>query len=405
MVREIVVFTINALFAVGAFIFLGLSGWFCLEAIAALFPIRSRLNLTSRLQSVAVLVPAHNEEVCLPETLATLQAELKLLEHPARLVVVADNCTDSTAMIAQNQGAIVVERHDLTQVGKGYAIDYGLRYLEADAPDIVVLVDADCLVKAGAIANLIDCVSTSGRPAQSTYLMTKPSEPSAKDAVSVFAFTVKNLVRPLGLLRFGLPCLLTGTGMAFPWAVLRSVDLASGHLVEDMKLSLDLTIGGCAPIYCPEARVTGQLPQHDRAARSQRTRWEHGHLQSILTDVPALIKTAIQKRRPEALALALELAVPPMALFVMLWLVLWTVSLGWGLISGNWSAAILATAAGLCLIVAVVSAWVKFGQADLSLNQLLSIPFYILWKIPMYLQFLVRPQQAWVRTERDASPE
>lgn len=411
--RELVGFGIDALLIGGAVIFLGLSGWFCLEAIAALLRDRSQLNPKPRSRSaVAVLVPAHNEEICLSETLAKLQAELNSLEGTARLVVVADNCTDSTATIARDKGAIVLERHDLTQVGKGYAIDYGLQYLAADAPEMVVLVDADCLVEPGAIANLIDCVSTSGRPAQATYLMAKPPAPSAKDAVSAFAFTVKNLVRPLGLSRLGLPCLLTGTGMAFPWSVLRSVELANGHLVEDMKLSLDLTISGYAPMYCPQARVIGQLPQQDRAARSQRTRWEHGHLQSILTYVPDLIKVAIQKRRPEVLALALELSVPPMALFVTMWLALWLTSLGWGAIAsqafagivGAWSAAILATAAGLCLIVGVLSAWVRFGQTDLSLNQLLSIPFYILWKIPMYFRFLWRPQQAWVRTERDAAP-
>jgi cellulose synthase/poly-beta-1,6-N-acetylglucosamine synthase-like glycosyltransferase len=81
--------------------------------------------------------------------------------------------------------------------------------------------------------------------------------------------------------------------MAFPWSVLQKVSLATGHLVEDMKLSVDLAIAGYPATFHADANVTGLLPKQENAAKSQRTRWEHGHLQVLLTQVPRLVRAAI----------------------------------------------------------------------------------------------------------------
>lgn len=379
-------------------VLLGWSIWTGLETIFALSSPVLPQPKTRGKERVVVLIPAHNEEAGLENTLIDVMPQLRSQD---RLVVVADNCTDQTAELARKHGAIVIERQNLTQRGKGYALDYGLRSLLNDPPDVVIVIDADCRVEADAIATLTDTVLKQNRPAQATYLMQKPAEPTAKDSVSAFAFTTKNLVRPLGLWRLGLPCLLTGTGMAFPWAAIQAVDFASGHLVEDMKLSVDLTIAGFAPVYCPEARVTGTLPQQDSATQSQRTRWEHGHLQAISVYVPLLLKAAIEKWNVAAIVLAIELSVPPLSLFVMSWMGVSAIAIVWGIFTGFWTAGICAIVAGVFLLVTVFGAWVKFGQKDLPLRELLAIPFYVLWKIPVYLQFLVRPQRDWIRTARD----
>ena len=73
--------------------------------------------------------------------------------------------------------------------------------------------------------------------------------------VAEFAWRVKNMARPLSLTALGLLCQLVGTGMAFPWALIRSVDLGSGQIVEDLKLGLDLAGAGYPPGFCPDAIV------------------------------------------------------------------------------------------------------------------------------------------------------
>ncbi|MBW4642582.1 MAG: glycosyltransferase family 2 protein [Goleter apudmare HA4340-LM2] len=398
-IYKLIILCIEVLLTVGAFGLLVLCLLLLIECLAALFPLPVPVtNNDWQERKVAVLVPAHNEELVIQATLKNLVPEIKP-QH--RLVVIADNCSDATAEIARAAGATVIERQNPDLKGKGYALEYGLQYLESDPPEVVVFVDADCQVHPGAVAQLTQQAIATGRPIQGVYLMAKPEVPTPKDAVSAFAFRVKNLVRSSGLARLGLSCFLDGTGMAFPWSVIRSVDLASGNIVEDMKLGLDLNIAGHRPMFCPHANVTGYLPQQTQAATSQRTRWEHGHLETLLNYVPQLLKASLQQKRFDLFISALDLCIPPLSLLVIIWSAFMLVSLLCGFLGASWIPATLLASAGLFLLTAIFVAWAKFGRTDMPLLQLLSIPVYILWKIPLYFKFLVKPQKNWVRTERN----
>jgi cellulose synthase/poly-beta-1,6-N-acetylglucosamine synthase-like glycosyltransferase len=384
---------------------LALSALLLLEALAALLPVaplgRPMAQAPAR---VVILMPAHDEALGLR---ATLEPLLRDLPTHCELVVIADNCSDDTAAIARSAGATVLERHDPSLRGKGYAMDFGLRTLEAQMappPEVVIFLDADCEISQASLDLLASQALQTGRPIQAVYLMGSPPQPTPKHLVSAFAFKVKNLVRPLGLARFGLPSMLMGTGMAFPWKAIRSVNVASGHLVEDMKLGMDLAIAGYPVKFCPQALVTSVLPQQDQASTSQRTRWEHGHLQSLLSYGPELLKNGLTKGRPSLVVLALDLCIPPLSLLVMLWAGVTALSLGAGLLHVSWLPLLLAAAAGGSILTAILLSWARFARADLPIGQLLSIPFYILGKVPLYLRFLTQRQQTWERTERDGKP-
>ena len=374
----------------------------CAECLAALLPVRKRIKADGIRQRLVVLIPAHNEEQVLGATLSSLLPQIKPGD---RVIVVADNCDDATVAIARQHGAEVIERNDTHRRGKGYALDFGMRHLEKDAPGIVVMMDADCHIHEGAIDALASQVTVTGKPAQAVYLLERPSRPGPKDLVSALAFMVKNLVRPSGLGRLGLPCLLTGTGMAFPWPVIRRAKLASGNIVEDMQLGLDLALAGHAPLFCEQAKVTGKLPEQRRAAVSQRTRWEHGHLQTLFTQVPRLIKGAVRRRSVCALALALELAVPPLSLLVMLFLAAIGAAVLAARYGASWVAPNLLLGGGVMVLLCISAAWMKFGRQHLPLMSLLAAPLYVIWKIPLYLAFVFKPQKEWVRTDRSGTDD
>ncbi|RUT08265.1 glycosyl transferase [Dulcicalothrix desertica PCC 7102] len=396
-INQLVHLSIEIILLISAFFLLVLGSILLIECIAALFPLTST---TSKIQTnkVAVLIPAHNEEAVISNTLKSLKSTL--LPHH-KIVVVADNCTDATAEIASRAGVTVIERQDENKKGKGYALDYGLKFLENDPPEVVVFIDADCVVQRNTITLLTEKANSTGRPAQAVYLMSKPNQPTPKDSISVFAFKVKNLVRSRGLVRMGLPCLLAGTGMAFPWPVIRSVDLANSEIVEDMKLGLDLTIAGYPPIFCPQASVNSSLPQNAKAAKSQRTRWEHGHIQTLLTYVPKLITNGVRQRRLDLFFSALDLCIPPLSLFVAIWFGLMCISLIFAFVTSISTPASVIAIAGVFILTAILIAWSNFARSDLPLLELLAVPFYILWKIPLYFKFLIQPQKTWIRTERD----
>jgi cellulose synthase/poly-beta-1,6-N-acetylglucosamine synthase-like glycosyltransferase len=375
--------------------------FFLIECIAALFSKANLDEINTNWQdiTIAVLVPAHDEELVIASTLEQL---VPILKKQDSLIVIADNCSDATAEIARANGATVIERQDSVRKGKGYALDYGLQFITASPPDVVIVIDADCTVHQSAIEKLSERAVTTGYPVQATYLIAKPKNSnSSKDLVSQFSNIVRNLVRPLGLTYLQIPSSLHGTGMAFPWSTTQKVSFANGHLLEDLKLGLDLTLVGHKPIFCPQARVTGYFPSSNQAAKSQRTRWEHGHLQLIQTYVPILIKEAWHQKRLDMVGSILDLCVPPLSLLAIIWLAITTVSLVFGVFTGLWVPYSIATAAGFCFLTAIFIAWSKFARQDLPLYKLLTIPFYVLWKIPVYFQFLIKPQRVWVRTERN----
>lgn len=367
------------------------------EVAAALLPSRTKGAARPSGIRCVVLVPAHDEEAGIKTTLASIQEQL---EPQDRILVIADNCSDGTAMVARAVGADVVERVDAERRGKGFALDCGTRALESNPPDVVIILDADCLLRPGAIGQLVAMVMRTSRPAQAVYCMEPPPGAGAVAQLSAFAFLFKNLVRPRGLARLGFPCLLTGSGMAFPWQVLRSAPLASGNIVEDMQLGLDLALAGHPPQLCSDAHVDGVLPSGRDAAFKQRTRWEHGHLRTLLNQVPRLLGSAIRRGRLDLLALALELSVPPLSILGLFYIV--TVCL-WLIVQPTWPGLVLAGVA-IMAMTAFFVAWARFGTKYLPFTSLLAAPFYVLAKVPIYLFFPFRPQKAWVRTLRDPLP-
>jgi hypothetical protein len=124
-------------------------------------------------------------------------------------------------------------------------------------------------------------------------------------------------------------------------------------------------------------------------------------LQTLLTQVPQLLRASVQQKRFDLLAIALDLCVPPLSLLVMLW----TVAMGGALLAAVLGNSLIPTVLlameGLLFSISIVAAWVKFGRTNLRMLTLLAVPLYILWKVPLYFAFLVRPQTKWIRTQRD----
>ncbi|MBE7732888.1 glycosyltransferase family 2 protein [Devosia faecipullorum] len=370
---------------------------FAVEIVAGLLPPRRSVQTASR-PDLAILVPAHQEEAGIAATLDNLRAQLTPKD---RLIVIADNCTDATADLARRAGAEVIERHDSARRGKGYALDYGIRYLEAAPPQIVIIVDADCTLKPGCIDVLARQAMDHGRPTQGLYLMHAPHNDDLKLAVAAFAFRVKNHLRPRGLARLNLPCQLTGTGMAFPWAIIRDADLAHASLVEDMKLGVELALAGTPPLFVAEARIDSIFPLSSTGAATQRQRWEQGHL-GMIGQALRLVPAAIKTRRLDALTLILDLLVPPLTMLLVLVGAALVSTLSLTMLLGLPPLAIgLALANAALLGGGVALAWLTHGRRVLPARALLGIIPYIGGKLGLYAALARgKGSKGWIRTDR-----
>lgn len=377
--------------------------WFCIQIASACFlghPFKTAIAEIHRPppKRVTVLVPAHNESDNMLPTLRAVRAQAGESIH---ILVVADNCSDDTAEVAQKEGVEVIERHNPTLRGKGYALDFGIQHMKANPPEVVIVLDADCLPGNGVLTKLASKALATSRPVQSLYLMKNWHSPSLKEKIAEFAWLVKNHVRPKGLHNMGLPCHLTGSGMAFTWQILQGVSLATGNIVEDMKLGMTLTAQGKPPLFSEDTVVTSAFPNNREGAVSQRTRWEHGHLAMIAHEgLPQFFK-GLLKRDKALTSLALDLCVPPLALLAV-------AVLAWGLLagiyavtSGNAMACLISVVYLVAMAIVVGLAWHTFGRAVVTGRELLLAPVYVLAKLPVYMGFLFRRQAEWVRSRRD----
>ncbi|MFN0018112.1 MAG: glycosyltransferase family 2 protein [Pirellulaceae bacterium] len=374
---------------------------FCLEVLLSFLPHRRHtVAITGEQGPLAVLIPAHNEALVLAGTLQTL---IPTLPPNTRVLVVADNCTDGTADIARQHGAEAIERTSHDERGKGYALKFGLAHIAQDPPAAVVFLDADCQVAPDAVRLLGQAALSTGRPIQGLYLCDSDEIGGPIQAVSGLAFRFKNLIRMTGLARLADICYLTGAGMALPWPLIDKARL-DGNVVEDMQWGIDLAMAGHPPLFLPEAYVNSPLPQTQKAASTQRTRWEHGHLSTLLSQVPRLLLLAARHRRWNLLCLAGDLAIPPLSLLVASYCVMLLITSAAAFATSQLAPALFLLASAPFFFLAIAAGWFVHCRCVIPLGTLLVAPLYILRKLPIYGRFLWKRQLTWVRTERDLAP-
>jgi cellulose synthase/poly-beta-1,6-N-acetylglucosamine synthase-like glycosyltransferase len=357
---------------------------------------RSETNSSLPRPRIAVLIPAHDEGAGVVPTIKDVLAQM----HPGdRVLVVADNCCDDTADVARSAGAEVVERRDPERIGKGYALDFGVRCLEEDPPDILVVVDADCHLSEGALYYVAMACAATGKPAQALYRMEKPegSDMTREQAIAQFAWIVRTRVRPEGLSNLGFPCQLMGTGMAFPWRVIQSASIATGHLVEDLKLGLDLAAIRLAPQFCSQACVDSTFPTSEAGRRTQRQRWEIGSLRILATDAPSFVWRALLDQNVPLLVLALDALVPPLAITAMIMLTLALIAALAAAIGIGIAPLAVASMALVLFVASLILAWRGYGREVLRPGDVARLPAYLLQKLFIYGS---NRRDRWVRTDR-----
>ncbi len=340
-----------------------------------------------------VIIPAHDEAAGIAATVAAV------VPSGCDILVVADNCTDATAAVARAAGARVLERHDPQARGKGHALAFARAALEDDPPAVVIILDADCHPVDDALVTLARHVAHTGRATQGRNELETRVDASPMIRISNFAFSLKNVVRQRGLMRIAGTCVLTGTGMAFPWARFQNAPLATADSVEDLAIGLALIRARQLPIYAEHAQVRSPAAS-GAAAVTQRTRWEHGFIATALRVAPGMVAHGVATLHWPSLWLGLHLIVPPLALTFGLATAVLMVVAAMGFASSFVPAMILAATIAVAGL-AIVAGWRVVGRGILPLATLLRVPLYIAWKLPIYLRLTRGADRRWTRTERD----
>ncbi|WP_458462919.1 glycosyltransferase family 2 protein [Paenibacillus sp.] len=238
---------------------------------------KKKKKLYPATKSFAVLVAAHNEE----QVIGALMENLKQLDYPKDLYdvfVICDNCTDGTAQIVRDHGLNACVRTNADLRGKGYAIEWMLKYLWKlpRQYDAVVMFDADNLVDHNFLLEMNNDLCNGSRVIQG-YIDTKNPEDSWITAAYGVSYWYINRLWQLSRHNLNMANFLGGTGMCFETNLLKEIGWGATSLVEDLEFTMRSVQRNVYPVFNYDAKVFDEKPLTFKASARQRLRWMQGH--------------------------------------------------------------------------------------------------------------------------------
>lgn len=225
----------------------------------------------------AIVVAAHNEE----KVIGQLISNLHILNYPSSLYdifVVADNCKDQTAQIAREGGAIVYERFNSEEKGKGFAMEWifdKLFKLERQYDGVVVF-DADNLVHPDFLSEMNNRLLKGEKIIQG-YIDAKNPTDTWVSGVFAISFWIVNHIWHLAKYNLGLSSVLGGTGMCISMDLLKEHGWGATCLTEDMEFTMKALLQGIPTTWAHDAIIYDEKPLTFAQSWRQRKRWAQGH--------------------------------------------------------------------------------------------------------------------------------
>ena len=252
-------------------------------SICSLVKLKDKPILEDKQNRFMAIIPAHNEA----NVIANLVESLKKQDYPKELYdiyVIADNCTDNTAKIARDAGAIVYERFDSTKKTKGYALNWFLKQkIEEDAPyDAFCIFDADNIVDVNFIKNMNKKLCQGEEVVQGYRDIKNPTDSWVASGYAIF-YWMMNRFYHLARYNLGLSPLINGTGFMVKFDVIKPNGWETQTLTEDIEFSLKHIIKGKKLGWATDAIVYDEQPVGFKQSWTQRSRWTVGHIQCLQT--------------------------------------------------------------------------------------------------------------------------
>lgn len=257
---------------------------------------RKEKKILTPKKTFAVLVAAHNEE----QVIGQLVDNLHQLNYPKDMYdiyVVADNCTDKTAEIAEKSGAFVCVRTNPKERGKGFAMEWMFAKLftferEYDA---VAVFDADNLVHPRFLLEMNNRLCKGDKLIQG-YLDAKNPNDTWVSGTFAIAFWVTNHIWHLAKSNIGLSSVLGGTGMCISTDILKEFGWGATCLTEDMEFTMKVLSKGIRTTWAHDAIVYDEKPLTFMQSWNQRKRWAQGHFDIAGRYIPKMFMEGIRQR-------------------------------------------------------------------------------------------------------------
>ncbi|KAB7790580.1 glycosyltransferase family 2 protein [Bifidobacterium leontopitheci] len=353
----------------------------------------------------AVLISARNEQDVIGNLIHCLHSQT----YPSRLIdiwLVADNCTDDTAKVARDLGCHVVERHNLEQIGKGYALTYLLGHMidtgVADDYDAYFVFDADNKLDPHYVEEMNKAFQ-SGFRILTSYRNSVNLADNWVSSGSALWFIRESRFLNNSRMILGSSCHVGGTGFMFSREVMKRNKGWKFHLLtEDLEFTMDSILHGDRIGYCGTAVLYDEQPVTFRQSWRQRLRWSKGFLQVFRYYGMALVKRAVRERDFSSVDFTLLLC--PFTLLGMIRIALGLLFAAFGFVTwpsqltsvSGWLSGIVTTVLTMMVIAAitVVAERDHIGATNKELfAYVLSFPIYMLSYVPISFQAIFSKAQ------------
>lgn len=352
------------------------------------------------------LTAAHNEQVVIGPHVENMLR----MNYPAdffRVIVIADNCSDNTAAVAEAAGAGVWVRHSNRERGKGYALEWALhRRADLTQFDAVCVFDADNLVEDNFLAVMAQEIGR-GRQIIQAHLDTKNPWDSWVTASYAISYWFMNRFWQRARMRLGLSGALGGTGFCVTTQVLRRLRWGAHSLTEDLEFTVRAVLDGIHVHWTPHTKVYDEKPITFEATIPQRTRWLQGHWSVAFDYSPKLLRKALsggQRDRLAMLDMLIYLWQPVVILATGLNVILTLVEISFGhRWFSPWLSSVMPSWLWLSIVVGALSLpIIAVNIEDVDLRAVVYLPLFYLFNlswIPItVVGYFRRKDKAWYHT-------
>ncbi|MBQ7718082.1 MAG: glycosyltransferase family 2 protein [Clostridia bacterium] len=351
-------------------VFFAFGAYYFTISLFAWFNKKEKPLLTDKTYSFALVVAAHNEAAVIENMVESLLS----LDYPREaydVFVIADNCTDNTAELARNAGALVYERENKTERGKGFALEWMFAKLyEMDKKyDSIAIFDADNIVDKNFLKEM-NKKHQQGFEVVQGYIDSKNPFDSWITSAYTISFWAVNKLFQYSRYNLNLSCQLCGTGFAILTDVLRKIGWQATCLTEDMEFTMKLVLNDYKVSYAKNAVVYDEKPLTFSQSWKQRVRWMQGHSDVASRFVGPLLRKAIVEKKWSPVDCAVYLLQPVRILMM-------------GLIT--------------------MMCWIQtaYPTGDIGFFQISYIfPSPILWYLFVTVQFLYTPLVIWLEKRK-----
>lgn len=362
-----------------------------------------------KLHKFAFIIAARNEQA----VIGNLINSIKQQNYPAELIdviVVADNCTDDTAQIAREHGAICYERFNNMLVGKGYALDYCFNKIveqfgDYTAYDGYFIFDADNVIDKNYVKEM-NKVFDRGYNVITSYRNSKNYDTNwITSGYSLwFIREAKYLNNPRMMLKTS--CAVSGTGFLVNSSIIKKNNGWKFNLLtEDIQFSVVNILEGEKIGYCESAMFYDEQPTTFKQSWNQRMRWSKGFYQVMFRYGRELIAMMFKKREMFVSCYDMFMTLAPATLLSIGCILLNLIFLAYGATDVHMLRRILPATLGSIAFAGVnfyllmfsigfitlVTEWNKIlAPANKKIKSLFTFPLFMITYVPISLVALVK---------------